>query len=222
MLRSIFLLTGFLLFSSGWSASSFWLQATADVAPIYQRIQQHPFNRKLLAGTLPPEIFKAYLAQDRYYLQIYNQVIHRLAGQLPGKMRQRFSLAEGINEEQALRANYELRQLTYANYTYTNFLKNTARHSSVAVTLAAILPCQWIYQKLYANAKIVKGNRYQRWLAPYQLQSYQKATLQLIQMANQLYSQANQQVRAQMLIRFRQAAIFEFRFWDDVYRGVYL
>ena len=51
--------------------------------PQYERILRHPFLRGLADGTLAPERFARYMAQDELYLPAYCSFMHRLAGLMP-------------------------------------------------------------------------------------------------------------------------------------------
>ena len=50
---------------------------------LYSRILRHPFIRELADGSLSPDKFARYLAQDELYLPRYCSLMHRLADLLP-------------------------------------------------------------------------------------------------------------------------------------------
>ena len=60
--------------------------------PQYERILRHPFLRGLADGTLAPERFARYMAQDELYLPAYCSFMHRLAGLMPDEDDRRVAL----------------------------------------------------------------------------------------------------------------------------------
>lgn len=51
-----------------------------QVAPIYQTIIDHPFNRELAEGVLDRGRFLFYLEQDAYYLVRFSRALALIAG----------------------------------------------------------------------------------------------------------------------------------------------
>ena len=54
---------------------TFTSQLWKDIEPIYGAIIDHPYNRELAAGTLPPETFHHYLKQDALYLLDFSRAL---------------------------------------------------------------------------------------------------------------------------------------------------
>jgi thiaminase len=198
--------------------------AWKNVNNILKKIEQHPFNESLLNGTLPETYFKRFLQQDAYYLLTYEKLARDVKAQLRPKQLNRLLLEKSISREKALRLQGRPIALTMANYSYTRFLTEVEKKKNPALIVAAMLPCQWIYQFVYRvlPKRKLTTNPYYSWLKVYQNSDYINTTLQFIKLANQLYQHTDSNTKTQMLEIFTQAAIFEYRFWDDVYRENYM
>ena len=186
-----------------------------------KKIQAHPFNQELNQGNLPPALFKEFTKQDDYYLTIYNQFAKKLYRRLTKQQQQQFLLVESLALEQP-KPSFSKIKLTPANYAYTNFLLKTAKQHINGALIAAMLPCQWLYQVVYNKSKTIqkyKLNPYQSWLSTYQTKSYHQATQHFIHLANQVYIKAKPQNQKLMLKAFSNAVNFEYQFWNDIYRN---
>src|SRR5689334_16308436 len=64
--------------AGSWSADLWSL-----MAPTYRAILDHPFLTGLSDGTLAPEVFAYYLAQDRHYLQEYGRCLAVVGAKAP-------------------------------------------------------------------------------------------------------------------------------------------
>jgi thiaminase (transcriptional activator TenA) len=49
----------------------FTKQLWSDIEPIWHAIQEHPFLKGLVDGSLPEPVFRQYAVQDALYLQAY-------------------------------------------------------------------------------------------------------------------------------------------------------
>src|SRR5690348_3249861 len=133
-------------------------QAWERTALLRGAIGRLPFNRELAAGTLAPERFRFYITQDALYLAEYARVLAIAAAKAPDAATVRwFSQAAGeaIAVEQALHASYlaefgvdpgeAAAEPSPDCLAYTSYLLATAHQEPWEVTVAAILPCFWIY-----------------------------------------------------------------------------
>jgi thiaminase/transcriptional activator TenA len=139
----------------------------------------HPFVRGLADGTLEPEAFRQYVAQDAFFLNTFARA-YAVAAARSQDMETLISLCEllnGVLQELRLHAGYvqELKielarvQPYWAVEAYTNFLLATAWHREPGETIAAMTPCMQLYGYLGAElAKTVTpGNPYQPWITTY-------------------------------------------------------
>lgn len=164
--------------------------------------------------------FKAFIKQDNYYLIVYQHLAKKVYASLSKEKRKNFQLVESIAKEQRSLESDNF-NITPANKSYTDFLNKTASSQSIEVLMAAMLPCQWLYQIVYqANIKPNEKNNnpYQKWLNVYQSKSYQVITQKYINLMNEIYQDAKSKNKQLMLKAFKEAVQFEYQFWDDAYR----
>lgn len=198
----------------------FFAQARAENKDIIVKIYNHPFNVALKRGILPTKTFEEFIAQDEYYLSVYNRLTKTLNASLTEKQKKYFHLVESVSVERTKSATRPM-HLTRASKGYTSFLIKTSQQQPTAVLIAAMLPCQWLYEYVYKennNLKPVKNNPYKHWLRVYQSKLYHLTTLGFIKLANQFYQHSEPKTRHLMFEAFRRGLNFEYQFWDDVYR----
>jgi len=142
-----------------WTAS-LWDEGAAT----YRAILEHPFLSELTSGTLPPEKFGYYLAQDAHYLRDYARALAVVGSKAPthaaAGMFARHAAAT-VDVELALHdsllpelgldpAGLEIIPVSPTTLGYTSYLLATAHGGSFVEGLAAVLPCYWIYARVGA------------------------------------------------------------------------
>ena len=145
----------------------------------------HPFVRGLADGTLDPEAFRRYVAQDAFFLNTFARA-YALAAVRSQDRETLVSLCEllnGVLRELQLHAGYakELKielarvQPYWAVEAYTDFLLATAWHREPGETIAAMTPCMRLYGYLGTElAKtVVASNPYQQWITTYSGSDFQ-------------------------------------------------
>src|SRR5664279_2702420 len=158
---------------------SLWAEGSAS----YQAILEHPFLRGLTSGSLDPERFAYYVAQDAHYLRDYARALAVVGAKAPthaaAGMFARHA-ADTVDVEIALHqtllpefgldpAGLDAVPVSPTTLGYTSYLLATVYGGSFAEGLAAVLPCYWIYARVGA-ALVEKGSpdpRYQRWIDTY-------------------------------------------------------
>ena len=110
----------------------------------------HPFVRALGDGTLPADLFRAYIAQDAFFLRAFAQVYAlalarssdleaiALYSELIGGVQEELNLHRVYTAELAIDLGSVVPNP--ACRAYTDFLLRTAWHNSLGETLAAITP----------------------------------------------------------------------------------
>ena len=151
----------------------------------------HPFMRGLADGTLDPEAFRSYVAQDAFFLNTFARA-YALAAARSQDMETLISLCEllnGVLRELQLHAGYakELKiELARARpyravEAYTDFLLATAWHREPGETIAAMTPCMRLYG--YLGTELAKtvgaGNPYQQWITTYSGSEFQALVTRL-------------------------------------------
>jgi len=120
-----------------------------------ERILAHGFVRGLGDGTLPVDCFKAYVAQDAYFLEAFARAYaFCLANSTTREDLGAFAeLIAGVLDELKLHAGYAARwQVELGGVTpipattaYVDFLLQTARRGELGATIAAMTPCMRLY-----------------------------------------------------------------------------
>ena len=129
---------------------SFSRVAWKTVEPILERIKTHPFLRKLANGTLSREMFMTYIRQDSFYLHKNAEETAIVADMLPeGELKEIFrkTAVESILAEKEMHAMLGIRddeeiRPKYATFGYLAHIRGIIDSGDLAMSLAAILPCQ--------------------------------------------------------------------------------
>lgn len=151
----------------------------------------HPLVRGLADGSLDPETFRRYVAQDAFFLNAFARAYAFAAARSPdmATLAQLSELLNGVLKELQLHAafakelNIELdRVQPYpAVAVYTDFLLATAGHREPGETMAAMTPCMRLYGYLgtHLAQTVVAGNPYQPWIATYSGPDFQRLVKQV-------------------------------------------
>jgi thiaminase/transcriptional activator TenA len=196
-------------------------------------IHRLPFNTELAAGTLAPERFRFYILQDAIYLGEYARVLAIVAAKAPDADTVRAfgqAAVEAIVVERALHGRYlaEFGVAPEAVATaepapdclaYTSFLLATAHQQPWEVSLAAILPCLWIYWDVAGaiTSGAAPDNRYRAWIDTYADPRFGEAVQMVIGIADRAADGGTDAVRAAMLAAFARSTQYEYLFWDGAY-----
>ena len=215
--------------------AQFSIQAWNNIKNIYQTILTMPFVKELESGSLSKEIFQYYMIQDGIYLGEFARVLAIISAKAPTpELQLEFanSVREAIVVERSLHENF------FADFgiaakdalatepsptclNYTNFLIATAYKSSFAVTVAAVLPCFWIYlevgKHIYQQANN-KANPYQKWIDTYIDVDFEASVNYAIEVADKIALKASIEELELMNKVFYRASQFEWMFWDSAYR----
>ena len=140
---------------------------------------EHPFVAGLADGTLDPERFRAYVAQDAFFLRAFARAYAVAAARAPAMdaFESLVELIHGALAELKLHAGYaasldiDLAAVTPLPETlaYTEFLQATAWHAGLPETIAAMAPCMRLYAWLgTALARDgIPDHRYADWIRTY-------------------------------------------------------
>lgn len=208
-----------------WSTNT-WEQ----IQPIYRKIIEMPFIQELMDGTLPLEKFQFYIAQDAHYLEHFGRSLSIIAARIP-EIKDTLAFirfAEGaLVVENALHESY-FKDFSIADkgimqptcHHYTHFLKSTATTENVAVAVAAVLPCFWIYQEvgdyIYKHQK-ASNNPYQKWIDTYAGEEFSQLVQQAIAICDAIADSCTESQQVSMTAAFVTSSHLEFQFWDSAY-----
>ncbi len=196
---------------------------------IYQAIIHHPFNQKLMHGTLEREKFSFYIEQDSLYLKDFARCHALIASQVPLPYMQIFLgyaghalMVEQSAVHQFFKATYGFKEtgvLTPATISYTNYLLRVCAMEPFEVGIAAILPCFWIYREVgvYIAKHSVANNPFARWIETYSSEDFSKSVDSAIEIFNGIASNANDITRQKMMDAYCRSSVLEWYFWNDAY-----
>ena len=213
---------------------SFSKDAWARIAPLYQEILAMPFNQELAAGTLSRERFIHYMLQDAHYLIHFGKALAVTGSRAPDPdaMIQFTHSAEAcVVVERALHEGFfrdfgidaDAAAATKPSPTcshYISYLLATAHNAPYEVTVAALLPCFWIYGEAGKHLlKIAAGsNPYQAWIDTYADEAFEAGIRRVIAIADETAAETTPAIKERMFEAFERASILEWMFWDSAYR----
>ncbi|TMN23296.1 thiaminase II [Lentibacillus cibarius] len=193
----------------------------------------HPFVTGIANGDLPLETFKYYILQDIYYLKHYGKVHAMAAAQardfettalLADKAKMTAQAELTVHEEHARVLNITKEDMAQFKpaptaYGYTSHLYRAALSGSLGQTIAAVLPCYWLYAdigQVYQNA-VPQEEIYQNWIQMYASEWFQTSTQEMIDLLDALAEEASEQEREAMKEQFVIAKEYELAFWEMSY-----
>lgn len=202
-------------------------------AALIAAIQAMPFNAALTAGTLPIARFRHYIVQDAHYLVTFAQALALAAAKAddPDRIVQFSSgAAEAIAVERALHTDYFRRfglapadvaamPVSPAAHHYICFLLASGFREPLAVHLAGMLPCFWIYREVGRAifGRAAPDNPYRAWIDTYAGEAFAAAVDAMIA-ATDAAAEAHPSQVAAMHAAFTRASQLEWMFWDSADR----
>lgn len=213
--------------------TSSWTRQAWDAAlPIYNQILDHPFIKELAAGTLAPDKFDRYLAQDELYVGNYGRQMFELAELIPDPRQHDMFYAfakEGIEGEKAMHALLIDRfgidtqvQPSQVTAAYNAHTEAAIRSGAKEIGLAAMLPCMWVYNEVglhILRTAAVEGNPYREWIQEYGNEAFTAGVAQVLELADSYAAAAPENIRERMTSAYIEATRFEYLFWDYGYNG---
>ncbi len=148
-------------------------------AELVRRCLEHPFVRRLAAGTLDREAFRRYVAQDAFFLRAFFRAYGLAAARCDDfdHARRFHELMASVLEELKLHANYAKTldinlddvQPYATTSAYTDFLLRIAWHNSVAEIIAAMVPCMRLYAHIgnELTTSLRPEHPYEDWIKTY-------------------------------------------------------
>ena len=142
------------------------------------RIRAHGFVRGLGDGSLPPDRFRAYVAQDASFLEAFVRAYALCLAAAPSRddLEAFAGLVAGVIDELRLHANYartlgiDMASVVPISATraYVDFLLETARRGVLGETIAAMTPCMRLYA--FLGQDLARGSvapAYADWVRTY-------------------------------------------------------
>jgi thiaminase len=208
--------------------SKFTAAAWAAIAGWREAVRTMPFIRALADGSLPPDAFAFYLAQDAAYLVEFARALSATSVLAPHARAQAFyatSARTALEVETTLHREWLSRhgsgpaEPSPVTTAYTNHLLASCLGGSYPVVVAAVLPCYWLYadigDELLRQAGDLTGHPYRRWIATYADPSFQEAARQACRLTDEAAEGADDAIRVRMLAAFERSSMHEYLFFDQ-------
>ena len=196
-----------------------------DSSEIAESCLQHPFVRGLADGTLPPERYAKFIAQDAFFLDVFARAYAAGVFRAPDHEGRRVwhELQSGVFEELKLHAaaskelGIDLTQVTplQATRAYTDFLLGNAFGGTLGELVAAMAPCMRLYYYLGSSlaAEGRPTHQYASWIETYASPEFAEL-VERIEGLMDRYGQGTDRERD----RYRQAMRLEYGFFSESWR----
>lgn len=213
---------------------TFTATVQAQTHDLCATIRAMPFNRMLADGSLPQDVFRHYMIQDAHYLEGFARALALTSAQAPDadSVRQLAQSAAGaIAVEREMHDHYlGLFGVSDAEFAstprspvcdhYVSFLIATAASAGVGPSMAALLPCFWVYRDVGRSiqAHVGADNPYQAWIETYTSEAFDNAVAAACALADRLAAQASPADQARMQALYQRSVLMEWMFWDSATR----
>lgn len=208
-----------------------FVAALQKVGERYARaVFAHPFLASLADGTLSQSHFAFYLVQDYHFLQAaakaFSLVVARVSDD-DWLMAFNRCATEVLVLERSLHAHYfEVMKLESpavvaapmapTNEAYSSYLLALAQWGTFPEALSALLPCFWLYRDL--GRSLLRSQtlqpRYRPWAEFYGGTAYDAMVDALLELVEDVGSQASAEGQQRMLACFQHACRYEWMFWE--------
>ncbi|MGL9759535.1 MAG: TenA family protein [Wolbachia sp.] len=196
---------------------------------VYQDIINQPFNQELMNGTLSRERFCYYIEQESFYLTNYANALAMIAARSRNVEHIEHFLEaslDAIDEQQTfnslLKKEFNFKEtgnLTLAILAYTSYLRYISAVEPLEVTVAAVLPCFWVYKEvgLHIAKNSIYNNPFASWIRNYSSEKFALGMKKTIDIFDNISEQVTKSVRQQMCDTFHKCVVLEWHFWHDTY-----
>jgi thiaminase/transcriptional activator TenA len=183
-----------------------------------------PFVSRLGDGSLSPEIFGGYVAQDAFFLESFARA-YALALARSSDTATLLALADllaGVRDELGLHASYAARwgidmagvEPSSATLAYTDFLLATAATGTLGMVFAAMTPCMRLYAWLGVGLEADAAGPYAEWVTTYADPGFEALACRLEQLLDE---QADDGPAVAGV--YRRAMRLEVAFFDAAFNG---
>ncbi len=208
----------------------FAAEQRAEAKPIWEAIFGHPMLQEIRAGTLPPEKFRYFLAQDWHYLDAFARcvglaigkarttgMLERLAGRvlMPVEKPLHKKLLGLVGARESEMASVAVAP---TNLGYQNHMLAAASLGTLGETAAALLPCPWTYHEIGKLLTDVRHPVYSEWAAFYVAGGLSNSVAAWGELVDLTAGEAGPAERAAMRAAFLTSSRYEYLFWDMAYR----
>ncbi len=202
---------------------------------IYAAILAHPFVKGLTDGSLPRASFQVYAVQDALYLREFARALSVAAARAPqedwiimfnehaaGALKVERALHESFFREFGLTPQDVSRTpLAPTNLAYTSYLLAVAFAGPFHETVAALLPCYWIYWEVGKELERLGSPDplYARWIGTYASKEFGALVGAVLEATEATAARREPDELGAMRRHFLTASRYEWMFWEMAYRG---
>ncbi|SET36656.1 thiaminase (transcriptional activator TenA) [Salinibacillus kushneri] len=195
---------------------------------------EHPFVTGIGDGTLPLEKFRYYVMQDSYYLSHFarvqslgaakapdlyttNRLAHHASGTYEAELELHRTFSDLLNITEEEQQQFEPSPTAYA---YTSHIYRAAYNGHLGDTIAALLPCYWLYYDVGEKLKNCKPNEpvYQKWIEAYGGDWFKSLVEEQIVRLDNIAEQCTKEDQERMKNDFVISSAYEYLFWEMAYK----
>ncbi|MCQ2008382.1 thiaminase II [Sporolactobacillus sp. STSJ-5] len=197
---------------------------------LWNRSFNHPFVQGIKNGTLASDQFRFYIKQDAYYVREFAKLHGRAAAQTDDAqsvaklLKIGLGLAEGeLQLHQSVFqklgiSDQEWRAFQPAPdaYAYISHLYHVVSKGKLGYTLAALMPCPWLYYEIGLQLKDARPQAkiFQEWIAEYSSEDIEKNVGIERELWDEVSKNATESERHDMIHIFMQSSYYELKFWE--------
>ncbi len=212
----------------------FTAELWASIDIIYAAILRHPFVRGLTNGSLPRESFRFYVVQDALYLREFARALSITAARAPqddwivmfnehaaGALKVERALHESFFREFGLAPQQvAATPLAPTTLAYASYLLAAAYAAPFHESIAALLPCYWIYWEVGKELERAGSPDplYARWIGTYASAEFGGLVRAVLDATEATAAGLRAGERDAMRRHFRATSRYEWMFWEMGYR----
>ncbi len=205
-----------------------------SITGIFDAILRHPFLRGLTDGSLPRESFQFYAVQDALYLREFARALSIAAARAPeedwivmfsehaaGALKVERALHESFFQQFGVMSeDVAATPLAPTTLGYTSYLLAVAYGAPFYETIAALLPCYWIYWEVGKELERAGSPDplYRRWIGTYASGEFGGLVGAVLDTVDRTAAGLQDQQREAMRRHFITTSRYEWMFWDMGWR----
>jgi thiaminase/transcriptional activator TenA len=209
-------------------------QLWGAIDPVYAAILRHPFVTGLTDGSLPRERFQFYAIQDALYLREFARALSIAGARAPeedwiimfnehaaGALKVERALHESFFKAWGLSSrDVAMTPMAPTCVAYTSYLLAVAYGAPFHETVAALLPCYWIYWEVGKELERAGSpdELYARWIGTYASAEFGGIVTAVLDATDAVAERLQPEDRAAMQRHFVTTSRYEWMFWEMGHR----
>jgi thiaminase (transcriptional activator TenA) len=206
----------------------------AEIDATFAEILGHRFVTGLADGSLEEEAFRYYVVQDAHFLRGFARTLSVAAARAPeerdvtmfaehaaGALEVERSLHESFFSDFGMsEADVAATGMAPTNLAYTSYLLAVAYGGSFPETVAAVLPCYWIYWEVGKHLLQLGSPNplFQRWIDTYGGEEYAQTVRAALGLTDRIAPDLGRTEVERMKRHVTITSRYEWMFWDMALR----